>query len=77
MCAFVQLALIAVLDGEVDLDVDLRVKYFLTQRTAVEVVGVDVHQVLLELVWLPEQLLTTGTPILGCHTEKMGCGMSF
>ena len=60
----VQLALVAVLDGEVYLDVDLRVEHLLAERAAVQVVRVDVHQVLLQVIRLREQLATARAAVL-------------
>lgn len=59
-----ELRLAAMLDGQVDLDGDLRVERLLAEGAAVEVMGVHVQQVLLELVRRCERFGTRGAAVL-------------
>ena len=56
--AAVQLALVAVFDGEMDLNGNFRVEHFLAQGAPVQVVGVDVQQMFLQLVGFVERFQT-------------------
>ena len=73
--AFVQFTFVGVLDGEVDLNGDFGIEHFFAQRAAVQMMSVDVHQMLLQLVRFGEFLVAALAPVFHGRGQEMRAGV--
>lgn len=67
----VQGALVAVFDGKVHLYGHFGIEHFFAQRTPVQVVGVNVEQVFLKLVWFGERFAARLANVLARCDEQV------
>ena len=69
--AFVQFTFVGMLDGEMDLDGDFGIEHLFAKRAAIQVMSVDVHQMLLQLVGFGELLVAALAAVLHRRREEV------